>query len=148
MRRFRRGTCLMGKSFRTTWDPKKIAKRSQPGKVKVTKADGSVETVGARSFLKEHRPPPKKGAKTKAARRPSHSQEYLDYMASAEWANLRRRVLVRDHGLCRMCRRQPKFPHVHHITYERFGHEDLADLVTLCPVCHSNIHWTIGGSRA
>ncbi|WP_368217655.1 HNH endonuclease [Blautia obeum] len=30
---------------------------------------------------------------------------------------------------------------VHHITYQRLGHEDIYnDLVSLCPGCHKKIH--------
>ena len=28
---------------------------------------------------------------------------------------------------------------VHHLTYDRFGHEDMGDLVSLCRRCHSKI---------
>lgn len=30
--------------------------------------------------------------------------------------------------------------HLHHMTYERVGAEDLADLTPLCPTCHHMVH--------
>ncbi|WP_418417549.1 HNH endonuclease [Blautia sp.] len=37
---------------------------------------------------------------------------------------------------------------MHHITYERLGHENaLTDLVSLCPACHVKIHKYYGRRR-
>lgn len=29
---------------------------------------------------------------------------------------------------------------VHHLTYERIGHEHPDDLIVLCPACHADVH--------
>ena len=67
------------------------------------------------------------------------SQFYRDYMQSAAWRTYRRQVLTRDKGRCRQCRRRGPVD-VHHLTYERLGHERLADCITLCPTCHAARH--------
>ncbi len=30
--------------------------------------------------------------------------------------------------------------HLHHLTYARFGHEELTDVMPLCPVHHEDVH--------
>jgi phage terminase large subunit GpA-like protein len=37
---------------------------------------------------------------------------------------------------CAHCGRGSSKHEVHHLTYERFGHERMADLVVLCESCH------------
>ena len=64
---------------------------------------------------------------------------YELYLATPEWAALRRAVLQRDGHRCRVCN-GPDRLEVHHRTYERRGHEDLDDLTTLCHACHNGHH--------
>jgi 5-methylcytosine-specific restriction endonuclease McrA len=63
---------------------------------------------------------------------------YLRHLRSAEWKDLRSQVLARDQYRC-----QVWIDHlaeeVHHRTYARFGHEDMADLISLCKQCHHAI---------
>ena len=47
---------------------------------------------------------------------------------------------MRDIGMCRICEAHGVELHVHHLTYERVGKENLKDLVTLCRRCHTDIH--------
>lgn len=47
-------------------------------------------------------------------------------------------VLDRDGYECRTCTSKSDLE-VHHRTYERFGNEELGDLVTLCHECHEAI---------
>ncbi|MCC8044023.1 MAG: HNH endonuclease [Clostridiales bacterium] len=73
-----------------------------------------------------------------------HSRKYEEYIHSWKWqqtAELRRKI---DHYQCAACGRPQTDKcrlQVHHITYDRIGHEDIEhDLVTLCPECHKKIH--------
>ena len=64
---------------------------------------------------------------------------------SREWDAKRQQRLDVDEHCCAMCGRpETKCRNglqVHHITYQRLGHEDIYnDLVSLCPGCHKKIH--------
>jgi predicted HNH restriction endonuclease len=62
------------------------------------------------------------------------------YLKSFTWHTLRKQVLHRDHYTCRDCGITGVPLEVHHITYERFEHELLSDLVSVCRDCHQAIH--------
>lgn len=66
---------------------------------------------------------------------------YQRYLASREWAVLREAVRARCHGRCERCISAMKS--VHHLTYERIGHEELGDLLGVCDRCHA---WLSGKS--
>ena len=51
---------------------------------------------------------------------------------------MRYRVFEREQGACQMCGEEGQ--HVHHMTYARFGNENLKDLQLLCESCHIKIH--------
>lgn len=57
------------------------------------------------------------------------------YLATREWALLKRRVRERSGGRCERCH-HTMGSQIHHVTYERFGHERLEDLLDLCGPCH------------
>jgi hypothetical protein len=57
------------------------------------------------------------------------------YLASREWALLKRQVRERAHGICERCRRAPH-QQTHHLTYARLGSETLDDLLGVCRACH------------
>ena len=59
---------------------------------------------------------------------------YKEYLASREWALLRERVRERSGDCCERC--QGPMQAVHHLTYERVGHERLEDLQAVCNPCH------------
>lgn len=61
--------------------------------------------------------------------------EYHRYLASREWAVLKRKVRERSGGVCERCRLAPH-EETHHVTYERLGHEWLQDLQGVCHACH------------
>jgi hypothetical protein len=63
------------------------------------------------------------------------SGEYKEYLASREWAVLREKVRERSNNKCERCREAPQEA-VHHLTYERIGHELLEDLQAVCNSCH------------
>ena len=65
-------------------------------------------------------------------------RDYLAYLDSDEWQQLRLAVLS-ENGSCAVCTSTTHLD-VHHRTYERFGHEALADLIVLCRDCHDIFH--------
>jgi hypothetical protein len=66
-------------------------------------------------------------------------QLYAWYISSETWRALRERCLKRDKRTCQCCGATEDL-HVHHLTYERFTHEILSDLITVCETCHDYIH--------
>ena len=64
---------------------------------------------------------------------------YANYIKSAKWQELRRKVIARANGICEGCGKQPA-TEAHHLTYKRFGNEMLFDLVAVCKDCHQIIH--------
>ncbi len=64
---------------------------------------------------------------------------YEKYLFSNEWRIIRERILRRDDHVCRECHHRPA-TQVHHLTYERAGHESDDDLIAICRPCHQQIH--------
>lgn len=77
------------------------------------------------------------------------TKDYRKYMASPEWKAKHAACLARDQYTCQVCgyRKGPGMDaigdviedrqlHAAHLTYIRFGHELLGDLVTKCAPCH------------
>lgn len=62
--------------------------------------------------------------------------EYDKYMKSARWRNIRKDMLKMAGNICQDCRRPSATLEVHHLTYDRFGHEAMSDLRVLCKRCH------------
>jgi uncharacterized protein with PIN domain len=65
--------------------------------------------------------------------------DYEAYLQTDAWREKREYVLEWADHRCQVC----NSPHdlvVHHRTYERIGHEDLADLTVLCSECHDFFH--------
>jgi len=67
---------------------------------------------------------------------------YDSYIRSEQWKQKRRQVIQRDGGVCGVCR-DAAISDIHHLTYERIGREDLADLVGVCSTCHAIQHGRI-----
>src|SRR5215475_14250466 len=65
---------------------------------------------------------------------------YEEYLTTPEWLATRKRILKRDHYQCQGCRATNVMFNVHHYTYARLGCELDEDLVTLCEVCHDELH--------
>lgn len=61
--------------------------------------------------------------------------DYHRYLASREWALRRAAIRRRARGKCERCHYH-KMDAVHHLTYERVGHEPLSDLMAICDGCH------------
>lgn len=99
------------------------------GPVKIIRPDGTTELRKASSFQKKAKP----------------------YWKTQAWKKRRRAALERDDYRCCHCRRRQGDEdlrlkrgrtrlEVHHLTYERYMHEPLEDLQTLCTRCHANEH--------
>jgi 5-methylcytosine-specific restriction endonuclease McrA len=71
--------------------------------------------------------------------KPSMEAEYRTYLASPEWSAIRAAIFQRAQGTCECCESFPA-TQVHHLTYERIGHEELSDLMAVCSFCHGVIH--------
>ena len=69
----------------------------------------------------------------------SQRMTYAEYISSPAWRHIRCDRLEKDGHRCQGCGTTIDF-HVHHRTYERFGHELLEDLITVCVTCHGFIH--------
>lgn len=65
--------------------------------------------------------------------------EYLEYLKSPEWQQIRAWVLVFWGHRCAICGSRQSID-VHHRTYERLGHELLTDCIALCRECHALFH--------
>ena len=74
------------------------------------------------------------------------SPEYKKYIKSSKWRKIRKSIIKRDQEKCRECNKQitEKTCHIHHLTYKNIFNEEkyLEDLITLCPECHSLIHYS------
>jgi len=64
---------------------------------------------------------------------------YKQYLASKEWQKKRRDAYVALGRKCRRCKSSSSIV-VHHLSYERLGHEEVGDLIILCRVCHDAVH--------
>lgn len=66
---------------------------------------------------------------------------YSTYLRSDAWRRIRRRRLELDGRRCATCGHDGSvWPlQMHHVSYERFGHEELGDLLTLCSSCHQAV---------
>ena len=68
------------------------------------------------------------------------------YMRSEQWKELKLQVLTLQNNQCKLCS-STKDLHLHHLTYERLGEEELSDFVVLCSVCHQLQHDHYGMDR-
>lgn len=62
------------------------------------------------------------------------NKAYENYIHSSAWRNKANERLNLDSHICQVCGEDAS--DVHHLTYDRFGHEDMGDLVSLCRKCH------------
>jgi 5-methylcytosine-specific restriction endonuclease McrA len=137
--------------------------KGPPARIKITRADGTVEeTDSSRAVPKTARQRQKKarsrrnhvtvtyktgevekikpGKLKKRSKGDAWRKRYYAHLASPKWQALRDQVIKRDKGLCVDCKKPPRRPQVHHLTYERMGDEHLEDLVLLCNGCHMKRH--------
>ncbi len=65
-----------------------------------------------------------------------HSPEYIEYLKSDAW-KLKRLSKIQSVGYkCQRCNATDKLLQVHHLTYDRLGHERMDDLKVVCLDCH------------
>ena len=83
----------------------------------------------------------KQDATTLEAEREQRQEDYLDYVKSEYFQNLKMQVFKRDGFQCqgKDCG-SAKNLIVHHLHYGERYHEDINDLVTLCQKCHDKAH--------
>ena len=65
------------------------------------------------------------------------------YFSSNHWKNIVSRRREIDSNRCRICGTAGSYNNpmnVHHLTYARFGCEDINDLICLCKECHQKLH--------
>ena len=66
-------------------------------------------------------------------------EEYKQYLNSPHWQKIRQAVFKEYGHRCDHCG-SSKNLHIHHITYEHLGEEEISDLVPLCEDCHKRLH--------
>lgn len=68
--------------------------------------------------------------------------DYKDYLQHPAWENVRVRRFGFDNGKCVICHKDLHglTYQAHHMTYQRCGHENITDIVTLCMDCHDSFH--------
>lgn len=75
-------------------------------------------------------------------------QELIDkkhvYLKTEIWNSLRKSILQRDNYKCQKCFKKGNILHVHHQTYKNLFKEKKEDLISLCTICHQNIHDKLG----
>lgn len=69
----------------------------------------------------------------------SRFAKYNNYLQSEEWKLKRNEALIRDNNLCQVCKINSA-EEVHHITYINLLNENLEDLLSVCKICHTEIH--------
>lgn len=65
------------------------------------------------------------------------------YFSCIHWQNIVRQRKNIDLHKCQVCGKMETKKNslvIHHLTYERLGHEDIDDLITVCKQCHTAIH--------
>lgn len=75
-------------------------------------------------------------------RKRSSRNEYLNYLQSKEWQEVRKRVFTERGRKCERCGKdlENKIADVHHKTYENLFNEKMEDLEVLCRPCHQDEH--------
>ena len=70
----------------------------------------------------------------------ARKKRYIAYIASKKWKQVRQERLIIDLFRCQICDSSTSL-HVHHVRYPKvYGEEEMADLVTLCSLCHERHH--------
>lgn len=63
---------------------------------------------------------------------------YSDYLQGEHWQQTREQKLT-ESPACQQCGKGRGLE-VHHLTYDRIGHEEMGDLQVLCATCHRRTH--------
>ena len=67
-------------------------------------------------------------------------KNYRDYLRTKHWKNIKKMYNKMYKYECSCCGSNKTGLHLHHITYDRVGNEEIDDLVYLCKECHNKIH--------
>lgn len=67
------------------------------------------------------------------------AESYHRYLMTKNWKAIRTTVRRRSRGWCERCKVQ-RYDHIHHLTYDRVGHELKEDLIAVCMWCHEYLH--------
>ena len=70
---------------------------------------------------------------------------YEHYVKTDCWS-LRRKAYLKIHNWCEVCSRFGELQ-IHHLSYERLGHEHDDDLLAVCDSCHRTFHGLPGTPR-
>lgn len=72
-----------------------------------------------------------------------NKQQYQEYLRSEHWQNTKNEKLSNARWRCEKCKEgliAGAKLEVHHLTYDRVGHERMSDLQVLCSSCHEKVH--------
>lgn len=75
------------------------------------------------------------------------SNFYKAYLKSEKWKRKRQEVFAYHGKRCYACLKAPRVLHVHHLTYERLGRENVKDCIPLCVPCHKQVTYIYKRSR-
>lgn len=72
----------------------------------------------------------------------THKEKYHAYLKSETWAKIKLDLISVRGNKCERCgnKRNFKYLHLHHLTYERVFKEECADLQLICAQCHAVEH--------
>jgi hypothetical protein len=73
------------------------------------------------------------------------NKEQYSLMVTTDCWKIRRNEYAKRHDRCEICT-SGRSLQVHHLSYERLGHERDEDLVVVCELCHRAIHGMVGTS--
>jgi len=98
---------------------------------------------------------PRRGSRW-SADRVARRAVYAAYMNSKAWQDKRRDwyarwvTLTGSPPVCLVCGRRwsVRSGHLHHLTYQRLGAEEFADLIPLCSLDHGHLHDVLDGSAS
>ena len=96
-------------------------------------------TAQPKQSIQSKRQPVKTPSTKKEAPTKGGYVDYHEYIKSPAWKERARKRMRMDRFQCSVCGTAKNLA-VHHITYERLGHEDMDDLITLCKDCHAKVH--------
>lgn len=66
-------------------------------------------------------------------------RNYSGYLQTKKWARKRSRILRRDKNRCQACG-STRFLQIHHLSYINIYNERDDDLITVCDLCHTELH--------
>lgn len=67
-------------------------------------------------------------------------QSYREYLKSPAWFRKAQEAKKKANNTCQLCGKRTVWLDVHHLTYERLGHEIPTDLIAVCRACHDEVH--------